>query len=173
MSDTSDDALYEEKSKSQVKREMHALVDLGRKLTTLKQDQLALLPLTDMLRKALSDAPKHKSNIANKRHMQYVGKLLRDQDIDFIQSFLEQIDSSSREYNERFHALEQWRDRLATEGDAALAEFVNQYPEADRQHLRQLIRQAQQEAAKEKPPAAARKIFKYIRELDEIQRGLR
>ncbi|AWM81323.1 ribosome-associated protein [Gammaproteobacteria bacterium ESL0073] len=172
MSDTFDDA-FEEKSKSQIKREMHALVDLGRKLTTLKKDQLALLPLTDMLRKALEDAPKHKSNIANKRHMQYVGKLLRDQDIDFIQSFLEQIDSSSREYNERFHALEQWRDKLVTEGDDALTELLNQYPTADRQHLRQLIRLAQQEAAQEKPPAAARKIFKYIRELDETIRGLR
>lgn len=172
MSDSFDDAL-EDKSKSQIKREMHALVDLGRKLTTLKQDQLALLPLTDMLRKALADAPKHKSHIANKRHMQYVGKLLRDQDIDFIQSFLEQIDSSSREYNERFHALEQWRDKLALGGDAALAEFITLYPDADRQHLRQLIRQAQQEAAQEKPPTAARKIFKYIREVDELQRGLR
>lgn len=172
MSDTFDDA-FEEKSKSQIKREMHALVDLGRKLTTLKKDQLALLPLTDMLRKALEDAPKHKSNIANKRHMQYVGKLLRDQDIDFIQSFLEQIDSSSREYNERFHALERWRDKLVTEGDDALTELLNQYPTADRQHLRQLIRLAQQEAAQEKPPAAARKIFKYIRELDETIRGLR
>ncbi len=172
MSDTFDDA-FEEKSKSQIKREMHALVDLGRKLTTLKKDQLALLPLTDMLRKALEDAPKHKSNIANKRHMQYVGKLLRDQDIDFIQSFLEQIDSSSREYNERFHALEQWRDKLVTEGDDALTELLNQYPTADRQHLRQLIRLAQQEATQEKSPAAARKIFKYIRELDETIRGLR
>lgn len=172
MSDTFDDA-FEEKSKSQIKREMHALVDLGRKLTTLKKDQLALLPLTDMLKKALEDAPKHKSNIANKRHMQYVGKLLRDQDIDFIQSFLEQIDSSSREYNERFHALEQWRDRLVSEGDDALTDLLHQYPTADRQHLRQLIRLAQQEAAQEKPPAAARKIFKYIRELDETIRGLR
>lgn len=172
MSDTFDDA-FEEKSKSQIKREMHALVDLGKKLTTLKQDQLALLPLTDMLRKALSDASKHKSNIANKRHMQYIGKLLRDQDIDFIQSFLEQIDSSSREYNERFHALEQWRDKLVTEGDNALAELLTQYPTADRQHLRQLIRLAQQEAAQDKPPAAARKIFKYIREFDEAVRGLR
>lgn len=173
MSNTFDDALDDEKSKSQVKREMHALVDLGRRLTTLKADQLALLPLTDMLRKALADAPKHKSHIANKRHMQYVGKLLRDQDIDFIQNFLEQTDTSSREYNERFHAIEQWRNKLVAEGDTALEALVIQYPEADRQHLRQLIRQAQQEAAKEKPPTASRKIFKYLRETDEIQRGLR
>lgn len=172
MSDSLDEALPE-KSKSQIKREMHALVDLGKKLTGLNPDQLALLPLTDMLRKALADAPKHKSHIANKRHMQYIGKLLREQDIAYIESFLEQINSASRHYNERFHALEQWRDKLANEGDVALAEFILLYPEADRQHLRQLIRQAQQEAAQQKPPAACRKIFKYIREIDELQRGLR
>lgn len=172
MSDTLDDA-FEEKSKSQIKREMHALVDLGKKLTLLKEQQLALLPLTDMLRKALADASKHKSHIANKRHMQYIGKLLRDQDIETIQSFLDQLDTSSREYNERFHALERWRDQLVTEGDTALEEFVTLYPETDRQHVRQLIRHAQHEAARNKPPAAARKIFKYIRELDEVQRGLR
>ena len=42
-----------------------------------------------------------------------------------------------------------------------------------RQHLRSLIRHAQHEAAHNKPPAAARKVFKYIRDLDEVQRGLR
>ncbi|EPN60246.1 hypothetical protein A245_16227, partial [Pseudomonas syringae pv. actinidiae ICMP 19096] len=29
------------------------------------------------------------------------------------------------------------------------------------------------EVARNKPPATSRKIFKYIRELDELQRGLR
>ena len=86
---------------------------------------------------------------------------------------LDQVDSSTREYNERFHALERWRDRLIAGGDAALEDFIGQYPDADRQHLRGLIRHAQHEAAHNKPPAAARKVFKYIRELDEVERGLR
>ncbi|MGE8372793.1 MAG: ribosome biogenesis factor YjgA, partial [Pseudomonas putida] len=34
-------------------------------------------------------------------------------------------------------------------------------------------RHAQHEKARNKPPAAARKVFKYIRDLDELQRGLR
>ena len=57
MSDYLDD-FSEEKSKSQVKRELHALVDLGERLTTLKPDLLNRLPLTDGLRRALADAPK-------------------------------------------------------------------------------------------------------------------
>ncbi len=57
--------------------------------------------------------------------------------------------------------------------DGVLEKFVIDYPEADRQQLRSLIRQAQHELAQNKPPASSRKIFKYIRELDETQRGLR
>lgn len=162
-----------EKSKSQVKRELHALQDLGQRLTTLKPDLLNKLPLTDALRRALDEAPKHTANVAKKRHVQFIGRLMRDQDVEAILQLLDQVDASTRQYNERFHNLERWRDRLITGDDATLEAFVNDYPETDRQHLRQLLRQAQHEAAQNKAPAASRKIFKYIRELDDTQRGLR
>ncbi|MEK8078964.1 ribosome biogenesis factor YjgA [Pseudomonas sp. XK-1] len=162
-----------EKSKTQVKRELHALQDLGQRLTTLKLDLLNKLPLTDELRRALAEAPKHTANAAKKRHVQFIGRLMRDQDIESILTLLDQLDASTRQYNERFHNLERWRDRLLNGDDDTLEKFVGEYPEADRQHLRQLIRQGQHELAQNKPPAASRKIFKYIRELDETQRGLR
>ncbi|MBG4730914.1 ribosome-associated protein [Pseudomonas aeruginosa] len=168
-----DDSQFEEKSKSQIKRELHALQDLGERLTTLQPQLLERLPLTDPLRKALLEAPKHKAHIARKRHIQYIGKLMRDQDVDAIVALIDQVDSSPRQYNERFHALERWRDQLIAGGDAALDAFVGEFPECDRQHLRGLGRHAQHEAAHNKPPAAARKVFKYIRELDETKRGLR
>ncbi len=79
-----DDSQFEEKSKSQIKRELHALQDLGERLTTLQPQLLERLPLTDPLRKALLEAPKHKAHIARKRHIQYIGKLMRDQDVDAI-----------------------------------------------------------------------------------------
>lgn len=173
MSDFSDNDAFGEKSKSQIKRELHALQDLGERLTTFKAELLDKLPLSSALRKALDEAPKHKAHVARKRHIQYIGKLMRDQDIPAIMALINQIDSSTREYNERFHALERWRDRLVAEGDAAFEAFVSEYPETDRQHLRGLIRLAQQEASQNKPPATLRKIFKYIRELDEAKRGLR
>ncbi|MBP5103285.1 ribosome biogenesis factor YjgA [Pseudomonas protegens] len=173
MVDSYDDSLNGEKSKSQVKRELHALVDLGERLTTLKPDLLNKLPLTDALRRALADAPKHVAHIARKRHLQFIGKLMRDQDTDAILQLLDQLDASTRQYNERFHNLERWRDRLIGGGDDVLEKFVGEYPDADRQQLRSLIRQAQHELAHNKAPASSRKIFKYIRELDETQRGLR
>jgi ribosome-associated protein len=162
-----------EKSKTQVKRELHALQDLGQRLTSLKLDLLNKLPLTDELRRALAEASKHTANSAKKRHMQFIGRLMRDQDIDAILTLLDQLDASTRQYNERFHALERWRDRLVGGTDADLEALLGEYPEADVQHLRQLIRHAQFEAARGKPPAASRKVFKYLREMDELRRGLR
>ncbi|MBA1201804.1 ribosome-associated protein [Pseudomonas capeferrum] len=173
MVDSYDDAFDGEKSKTQIKRELHALVELGERLTTLKPDTLARLPLTDALRKALAEASKHTAHIARKRHMSFVGKLMRDQDIEAIQAVIDQLDSSTRQYNERFHGLERWRDRLIDGNDEDLERFVNEFPDADRQHLRSLVRHAQHEKARNKPPSASRKIFKYIRDLDETQRGLR
>lgn len=173
MSEQFDDDFSGEKSKTQVKRELHALQDLGVRLTTLKPEQLERLPLSDMLLKALLEAPKHKAHAARKRHIQYIGKLMRTADVEAITTLIDQLDASTRQYNERFHALERWRDLLLTGSDEVLNNFVGQYPDADTQHLRQLLRQAQHEAAQSKPPAAARKMFKYIRELDETQRGLR
>lgn len=173
MSEQFDDDFSGEKSKSQVKRELHALQDLGERLTTLKPEQLERLPLSDMLLRALLEAPKHKAHAARKRHIQYIGKLMRSQDIEAITGLLDQMDASTRQYNERFHALERWRDRLVGGSDGDLEALLAEYPEADVQHLRQLIRHAQHEAAHNKPPAAARKVFKYLREIDETKRGLR
>ncbi|MDE1195514.1 hypothetical protein BWR59_11035 [Pseudomonas sp. Bc-h] len=173
MVDSYDDSFDGEKSKTQIKKELHALVDLGERLTTFKPDVLAKLPLTDELRRALADAPKHTAHIARKRHISFIGRLMRDQNLDEILVLLDQLDASTRQYNERFHNLERWRDRLVTGTDDVLEQFVNEYPEADRQQLRSLIRQAQHEAKQNKAPTATRKIFKYIRELDETKRGLR
>ncbi|MEG6783493.1 ribosome biogenesis factor YjgA, partial [Pseudomonas aeruginosa] len=80
------------------------------------------------LRNALLDAPKHKAHIARKRHIQYSGKLMRDQDVDAIVALSDQVDSSTRQYNELFHALERWRDQLTAGGDVALDAFVGEFP---------------------------------------------
>ncbi|NLY12894.1 MAG: DUF615 domain-containing protein [Gammaproteobacteria bacterium] len=173
MSDYLDDSLDEEKSKSQIKREMLALQELGLRLADLKPELLNKMPLSDELRKALAETSKHTAHIARKRHSQFLGKLLRSHDIDAIMQPVNLVDSQTREYNDRFHALERWRNRLISEGDAALQSFVEDYPSTDIQHLRSLIRHAQHELARNKAPTASRKIFKYLRDLDEQRLGLK
>lgn len=63
MSDYLDD-FSGEKSKTQVKREFHALQELGQRLAGLKPDLQNKLPLTDGLRRALEESPKHTANAA-------------------------------------------------------------------------------------------------------------
>ena len=62
------------------------------------------------------------------------------------------------------HRLETWRDRLLADGDDALAAFIAEYPAADRQRLRQLIRNALAERKADKPPHAFRELFRALRE---------
>ena len=63
------------------------------------------------------------------------------------------------------HRMEHWRERLLAEGDVALAELLDEYPQADRQQLRTLVRNALAEKAKNKPPRAFREIYQVLREL--------
>ncbi|MCL4115640.1 UNVERIFIED_CONTAM: hypothetical protein GTU68_056391 [Idotea baltica] len=173
MSHLTTDTLNEtEKSKSQVKRDLHDLQKLGQRLTLLPTDKLKLLPLTETLLKAIQESSKHTSHLAKKRHYQFIGKLMRNQDIEAINQFLEKIDTASRQNNDYFKSLERWRDDLINGNANVLADFISKYPETDRQHLRQLLRLAQQEAKQEKAPVAARKLFKYVRSLCDAQNGL-
>lgn len=137
----------EEKSKSQIKREMQAYQELGRRLVELKPAQLEKLPLTDKLRAALEEAHRHTARGALKRHLSFVGKLMREQpDLEAIQAYVERLDSSSQAHAQYFHQLERWRDRLLTGSPEEQEAFIAAYPDADRQTIRQLVRQAQKEA---------------------------
>ncbi len=161
----------EEKSKSQIKREFLELQDLGARLALEKPEILQKMPLNDQLIKALEESKRHTKHIARKRHNQYLGKLLRGHDVEAILAVLQQHDTSSREYNDRFHALERWRERLLEQGDAAVQEWMQHYPDTDAQHLRGILRHAQHELKQNKPPAAARKLFRYLREIEEQTRS--
>ena len=147
-------------SKTQIKREADDLVALGKRIADLSQDQFDGMPLTDDLRQAIVVARKLSKGGAIKRQFKYIGKLLRSTDVEGINQAIERQLDKDRAATARLHMMEQWRDKLVEQGDAALSEFLVSYPQADRQHIRQLQRKANQE-----PPAAARKIFQYIKEL--------
>lgn len=155
----------EEISKSQIKRDADMLVDLGKSISQLSADQFDAMPLVEPLRQALREARKLSKGGAIKRQFKYIGKLLRDTDVEPINNALERLLDKDRAAAARLHLLEQWRDRLVAEGDEALGELIKEYPQVDRQHVRQLQRTAKLESQREKPPAAARKLFQYLRSL--------
>ena len=152
-------------SKSQRKREAHALQALGKALVNLNTSALNQIPLPVDLRHAIEEAQRLHQHGALKRQLQYIGKLLRQCEVEPIQAAYEKVTNSYRQDVEQHHKLEQWRDRLLSEGDQALEELLAEHTDVDRQHLRQLIRTANQEAAKGKPPKAARELFRYLRDL--------
>ncbi|EXJ12713.1 MULTISPECIES: ribosome biogenesis factor YjgA [Nitrincola] len=159
----------EEISRSEVKRQMEALQELGKRITELRPDQQALVPMDDILRKAIEETRKISANGALRRHFQYIGKLMRKADADAIKIALNQFDTSRNEHNQKFHALEVWRDRLLTDTDKSLTDYIREFPEADIQKLRQLIRNTLKEQAMGAAPANYRKLFKFIRETAEAQ----
>jgi ribosome-associated protein len=165
MSDT--DTEFDAPSKTALKREMTERQALGEALSELSPDQLQRLGVDDpALLEAFDELRRIRSNSARRRHRQYIGKLMRDIDIEAITAGLTAMKNAQRRRNDTFHQLEQWRDSLLQDGPQAIERFLVEHPHADRQHLRQLVRQHQREQQAGKPPAASRKLFRYLRELD-------
>ena len=69
---------------------------------------------------------------------------MRDIDAAPIRDRLEKWLGQGREHTAQLHALERWREELLG-GDPALARFLQEYPGADSQKLRSLIRNARRE----------------------------
>jgi ribosome-associated protein len=144
---------------------MLALQKLGERLSRESPAVLARMPLSGELLAALAEARRIKSLNALRRHYRRLGKLLRNEEIAAIQRVIDEIDSGQWAEVARFHALERWRERLLEGDSEAFGTFLDDFPNADRQHLRQLIQAAQRERDRELPPVAYRKLFKYLREL--------
>lgn len=163
------DEFEEGPSKSEVKRQMLARQSLGETLTELNEKQLAQMPIEDQrLLEAIRETRRIRSKNALRRHLAFVGKLMRNLDPAPIEAALEKLYKPAKQQNEAFHQLEQMRDEVLSAGVAGIEAVLQRWPEADRQQLRQLVLQHQREEPQGKPPAASRKLFRYLRELQEL-----
>lgn len=154
-------------SKSQRKREARELKSLAGQLIGLSTAQLAQVALEDPLREAVEEARQIRSNVARKRQLQFIAKLLRRTDATGIFESIEAFDKEARQLTARQHRSEAWRDYLQESGDAALGQLLASRQDADAQAIRQLLRNAHREAQKGKPPASLRRLFRLLRDLDE------
>lgn len=135
----------ERPSKSQVKRDMHALLELGKRLVELSSERLRQLPLEEKLHDAIREAQRTPGREGRRRQVHYVGKLMRGADAQAIRSQLDTWENGSREQTAAMHRLENLRDLLLRD-DQALTRLLDEYPGADVQHLRTLIREGRKEA---------------------------
>ena len=65
-------------SKSELKRDAERLKVMGKELSEMTPAKWAELPISENLRSALKESQRLKQNEAKRRHLQYIGKLMRD-----------------------------------------------------------------------------------------------
>ncbi len=151
-------------SKTQIKRELQALRDLGKELVELTPTQLEKMPISEDLLSNLLDA-KRFTKKALKRQLQHIGVIMRDEDAEAIRKALDRIYKPQREEVKVFHETEKWRDGLIAGEEGLLNDIIEKFPAIDRQYINQLIRNAKKEKQKNKPPKSSRALFQYLQEL--------
>ncbi|SEG21859.1 ribosome biogenesis factor YjgA [Nitrosomonas ureae] len=148
-------------SKTKRKRDMHALQEIGEQLVELDPKKLAEFDLPEILSDAIRQARAMQKHGARRRQLQYIGRLMREVDALPIQQKLDSWRQVSIHQTARLHQLERWRESLLSD-EHALTEFAQQYPAADLQRLRSLIRNAHKERAVGKPPKSFRLLFQEL-----------
>ena len=148
-------------SKTELKHVSIELQLLGETLTTLSNDQLDQLDLPELMRDALDELSRVGKHEATRRHMQYIGKLMRDIDPVPIRAQLDRWEMGTRANKAAFKASERWRDRLMAEPEA-LTLFMAEQPTVNREKLNELLVRARLQAANGDAPAASRQVFRVI-----------
>lgn len=159
-----DDNEFEGPSRSQLKRDMHELQQLGADLAALGDAVVREADLPPEVERALLDIRKITKHEARRRHLQYVGKLMRTFDTGPVREMVEAAKAGHQVKTAEFRRVESLRDRLVDGDDDLLRELFEQYPE-DGKRLRQLTLGARRERAGGKPPKDARALFRLLRSL--------
>lgn len=170
-SDPSDGDSGEEPSKSARKRAAQAAQRLGEQLIGLRDVELDALGLPETLAQAIRDARRIASRGAGARQRQYIGKLMREIDLEAVQSLLAARADAAALEAQRFRRIESWRERLIEAGPAALDELASLYPSLERARWSAWIEDARSERARSHSSgAAARVLFRELRALLEAQK---
>ena len=148
-------------SKTQRKKHMHELQELGAELVELSEQQLATIELPELLLDAVMSARRITKFEARRRQLQYIGKLMRSIDPEPIRERVDAYRAISRKHTARLHLVERWRTRLL-EDEHALTELLNEYPQADATGLRVLVRNALREREAGDPPKSFRALFQLL-----------
>ncbi|WP_305883051.1 ribosome biogenesis factor YjgA [Burkholderia singularis] len=156
---------YDRPSKSQLKRDMHALQELGAALVELPKDALKRMPMPEDLADAVAEARRITDHEGKRRQVQYVGRVMRslsDGETAALRAALDAQRGVNKAETARLHWIERTREHLLANDDALTA-FIREYPSADVQEGRTLIRNARKEAQQGKPPRYFRELFQWIK----------
>lgn len=155
-------------SRAQLRREALDVLALVQALGECSDAQLEKAHVPPHLFPHFAELRRINAHGARKRQHAFIAKLLRredDETLSTIRDALAAGGEAARQQTALLHRAEAWRERLLAEGDAAMTDLLSQHPGADRQQLRQLVRNALEERARNRPPRAFRELFRVLREL--------
>ncbi len=158
-------------NKTQIKKEIAALLALGEEISTLPSAQITALGLPVKLETAIREIVKMPHKGARKRQLKFIAQQLykMESDVEPILAKVAKFKNQSGHAVREHHLVEKWRERLLNDGHDALTELLDEYPHADRQQLRQLVRNAQKEKELAKPPKSSRLLYRYLKALFDVE----
>lgn len=156
-------------SKSQAKREMQSLRELALTLSQLPEDSIHQLPASPSFVEGLLEARTLSDGEPRRRQVHYLGRQILEEDEEALRRAAAGLTSGTTEHTRRLHMAERWRDRLIEEGKPALTDFMDRYPQADSQHLRQLIRNAAKQSGTGDRNSPRKRLYRYLR--DRVDEG--
>jgi ribosome-associated protein len=154
----------QDKSRTRIKKEAEELQKLGEDLIQLSNQQLECMELPDDLRNALIEARSIKSNIAARRHRQFIGALMRDVDPEPIRQALMQTNANIPIESKTDKETRMWLEKLLTGDPAEMEAFLHACPGIERQRLRQLLRHIKKETTTGKSSQSLKLLEQLIHE---------
>lgn len=151
-------------SKTQLKNEAKALQTFGKTLVDLPLEKLELLSLTENTINAIKDFHKQSGNIAKRRHLAYIGKCLRHDDVETAQKMLSEENFQQRRavQEKTIDPLAELINDLLENSDEKIQALLATNPQLDRQNLRQLIRNIKNAKTESKINTTTQKLKTFL-----------
>ena len=153
-------------SKTRRKTESHELQDLGEAAAALPDTRLAALQVSEGLLDAIKAYKKTRTHEGKRRQMQYIGKLMRRDDIEPIRQAVADMELGRAQDSLALHQAERWRAELIADDDA-VTRWTALHAGTDVQQLRSLIRAARKDASltpEKRSGRAFRDLFQFLKQ---------
>lgn len=164
MNEVDEDGFAIRPNKTQQKQDLAETKSLVTQLIEISETEQQELNLSGQILDALRQARGMKADSARKRLVKYMTKLLSGEDLEGVKHHFAAKDAHQQQLNHELHQLEELRDRMIESGDPMLQEYLDMHTSADRQQLRQALRNARKERDTGKPAGAGKKLFQLLRE---------
>ncbi|ODS23888.1 hypothetical protein AB835_06565 [Candidatus Endobugula sertula] len=159
-------------SRTEQKKAARKLVLLAEQLVALSDTMLLNIPLSDELRNAIGTAKKIKVGNPLKRQMHFIAKLIRKTGPEPIHTALDNLQQQDCVHEKNTKITTQWRDRLIDGNNTVISEFIEKFPNCNKQKLNQLVRAAikehrllNQSLTPQQNTKQKRTLFNFLREV--------